>query len=52
MRRNYGPKKAQASLASDTALFNKLAARGSFIFVKGGSLYQAAQELNIEVKAE
>jgi len=52
-RSNFGPKTASApKILQDRKVVDAIAAQGSFIFVKAGSLFKAAQELGIEVRAD
>jgi hypothetical protein len=52
VRSNYSVKTTQntPNLLNNKVVVDKLAAVGSFIFVRGGSLYEAAKDLGVEVK--
>ena len=52
VRSNFGVKTTQDTpdLLQNKVVVDKIAAVGSFIFVKNGSLYEAVKERGIEVK--
>jgi hypothetical protein len=49
---NYGPRpvKENSPQLQDRQTLDRLAAVGSFIFVRNGSLYEAARQMGVDVK--